>query len=149
MENTNTTTAKLETLDSRFAESKSKLWIGRIMSWLIILFMLFDGIMKFFLPAEVVESTQNLGFSPHHFSILGTLALISAVLYAIPRTAVLGAILLTAYFGGAIATHLRLDNPLFSHTLFPVYFGILTWGGLWLTNKKLRYLIPFNRKGQR
>jgi len=122
--------------------SKTTLWISYIMSGLVILFMLFDGIMKFVKPPEVIEGTVALGFSEEHLPILGTLALISTLLYAIPRTAVSGAILLTGYFGGTIATHVRLNNPLFTHTLFTVYFGILIWGALWLRNKKLRELIP-------
>ena len=121
--------------------SKAKIWTSRIMSGLVILFMLADSIFKFIQPAEVVQGTIDLGYATHHIAIIGTLGLISILLYAIPRTAILGAILLTGYFGGAIATHLRLDNPLFSHTLFPVYLGILAWGGLWLRDERLRRLL--------
>lgn len=122
--------------------SKTTLWISYIMSGLVILFMLMDSIMKFVTPPEVIEGTLALGYAEHHIAIIGALGLISTLLYAFPRTSVLGAILLTAYFGGAVATHLRLDNPLFSHTLFTIYFGILIWGGLWLRNNKLRELLP-------
>ena len=121
--------------------SKAKIWTSRIMSGLVILFMLADSIFKFIQPAEVVQGTIDLGYATHHIAIIGTLGLISILLYAIPRTAILGAILLTGYFGGAIATHLRLDNPLFSHTLFPVYLGILAWGGLWLRDERVRRLL--------
>lgn len=103
--------------------------------------MLADSIFKFIQPAEVVQGTVDLGYATHHIAIIGMLGLLSILLYAIPRTAILGAILLTGYFGGAIATHLRLDNPLFSHTLFPVYLGILAWGGLWLRDERLRKLL--------
>jgi hypothetical protein len=122
--------------------SKTQLWTSYVTSGLVILFMLMDSIMKFVKPQEVIDGTLALGFAEQHLVIIGTLGLISTLLYAFPRTSVLGAILLTAYFGGAVATHLRLNNPLFSHTLFTVYFGIFVWGGLWLRNIKLRELMP-------
>lgn len=121
--------------------SKTTRWISYIMSGLVILFMLVDGIMKFVKPPEVIEGTLALGYGKEHISIIGTLGLICTLLYAIPRTSIIGAILLTAYFGGAVATHVRLNNPLFTHILFTVYLGILIWGGLWLRNKKLREVI--------
>jgi hypothetical protein len=126
-------------------ESKAKLWTSYVMSGLVILFMLMDSIMKFVKPKEVIEGTIALGFTEQHLPIIGALGLISTLLYAFPRTSVLGAILLTGYFGGAMATHLRLNNPLFTHTLFTVYFGILVWGGLWLRNSKLRELLPLRQ----
>ena len=125
--------------------SKTKLWTSYVMSGLVILFMLMDSIMKFVKPAEVIEGTLALGFAEQHLPVIGLLGLISTLLYALPRTSILGAILLTAYFGGAVATHLRLNNPLFTHTLFTVYFGILIWGGLWLRNSKLRELFPLQK----
>ncbi|CAN0492666.1 unnamed protein product [Phaeothamnion confervicola] len=125
--------------------SKTQRWISYVMSGLVILFMLLDSIMKFVKPKEVIEGTLALGFAEHHIVIIGTLGLISTLLYAIPRTSVLGAILLTGYFGGAVCTHLRLDNPMFSHTLFTVYFGIFVWGGLWLRNTKVRELLPLRK----
>ena len=125
--------------------SKTKLWISYVMSGLVILFMLMDGIMKFVKPPEVLEGTLALGFAEQHLPVIGTLGLISTLLYAFPRTSILGAILLTSYFGGAVATHLRLNNPLFTHMLFTVYFGILIWGGLWLRNSKLRELLPLRQ----
>ena len=125
--------------------SKTRLWISYVMSGLVILFMLMDSIMKFVKPPEVIEGTLALGFAEQHLPVIGALGLISALLYAFPRTSILGAILLTGYFGGAVATHLRLNNPLFTHTLFTVYFGILIWGGLWLRNSKLRELLPLRQ----
>src|SRR6187399_67468 len=125
--------------------SKSQRWISYIMSGLVILFMLFDSIMKFVKPPEVIEGTLALGYGVEHLVVIGTLGLISTLLYAFPRTSILGAILLTGYFGGAVATHLRLNNPLFSHTLFTVYFGILIWGGLLLRNRKLREQLPLRQ----
>lgn len=125
--------------------SKGRLWIARILSGLVILFMLFDSIFKLIASPQVLETAPDLGFQPHHIVPMGVLGLVSTVLYLIPRTAILGAVLLTAYFGGAIATHFRLDNPLFSHTLFPVYLALLTWGGLWLKNEGLRMLVPLQK----
>lgn len=125
--------------------SRGKLWAARIMSWLVILFMLFDAIMKFIQPEMVVDSTLSLGYEQHHIVVIGILALIPTILYAIPRTSILGAILLTGYWGGAIATHLRLDNPLFTHLLFPVYLAVLAWGGIWLVNEQLRELFPLKK----
>lgn len=125
--------------------SKTKRWISYVMSGLVILFMLLDSIMKFVKPIEVIEGTLALGFTEQHLPIIGALGLISTMLYIFPRTSILGAILLTAYFGGAVATHVRLNNPLFTHTLFTVYFGILIWGGLWLRNIKLQELLPLHQ----
>ena len=121
--------------------SKSRRWISYIMSVAVILFMLLDSIMKFIKPQQVIDGTVALGYGVEHITILGILGLTSTLLYAFPRTSILGAILLTAYFGGAVATHVRLNNPLFTHTLFTVYLGVLAWGGLWLRNYKLRALI--------
>ncbi len=128
--------------------SKTRLWIARIMSGLVILFMLFDGVFKLIQPAPVVEGTLVLGYAEHHIGVIGILALVSTVLYAIPRTAVLGALLLTGFFGGVIATQIRVDAPLFSHTLFAVYLAILMWGGLWLRDEQVRKLL-FVAKGEK
>jgi len=127
--------------------SKGARWTGYAMSGLVILFLLFDGGIKL-VPLEIVTQTSGEIGLPTDASfarLLGILTLIGVVLYAIPQTAVLGAILLTGYMGGAIATHLRIDSPLFSHTLFGVYLGLLIWGGLYLREPRLRALIPFRR----
>ena len=116
------------------------------MSGLVILFMLFDSIYKFIKPVPVVEGTLELGYSEHHIIVMGILGFLSILLYAIPRTSFLGAVLLTGYFGGAIATHLRMDNPLFTHTLFPVYLAVLAWGGIWLRNVEVRKLILLQKR---
>src|SRR5687768_1863219 len=121
--------------------STAKVWTGRIMGGLAILFMLMDSIFKFIVNEEVIKGTTDLGFQVHHLPILGTLGLIATLLYIFPRTEILGALLLTGYWGGAIATHVRMDNPLFTHILFPVYLGILAWGALWIKNERLRKLI--------
>jgi hypothetical protein len=122
-------------------ESKAKVWTSRIMGGLVILFMLVDSIFKFVVNEAVLKGTTDLGFQAHHLPIMGALALASILLYIFPRTEILGAILLTGYWGGAIATHVRLDNPLFSHILFPVYLAVLAWGALWLKNEGLRKMI--------
>ena len=125
---------------------RSQIIAGRILSGLVVLFMLFDAVMKFIKPQPVIQTTvSELGYSEHHILIHGILALSVTILYAIPRTAFLGAVLLTAYLGGAIASHLRIDNPLVSHTLFPVYVGLIAWLGLWLREGKLRSLFPLQQ----
>jgi len=98
--------------------SKGRLWTARIMSGTVIMFMLMDSVMKFIQPPSVIEGTVSLGFAEHHIIVIGILGLLSTLLYAYPRTSILGAVLLTGYWGGVIATHVRLDNPLFSHILF-------------------------------
>ncbi|MBM2715402.1 DoxX family protein [Mesorhizobium caraganae] len=127
--------------------SPGALWTGRVFSGLIILFMIFDGVIKL-PPLDVVTQTMvPLGW-PGDVNVarmLGIIGLISTALYALPRTSVLGAILLTGYLGGAIATNMRVGSPLFSHTLFGVYLGIILWGGLYLRDPRVRALIPFSR----
>jgi hypothetical protein len=124
--------------------SPSALWRGRVLSALVILFLVLDGGIKLVPVAEVTETMRLLGYSGSvdQARLLGALTLGCAILYAIPRTAVLGAILLTGYLGGAMATHLRVDSPLFSHLLFGFYIGVMAWGGLYLRNPALRALIP-------
>ncbi|TIU69818.1 MAG: DoxX family protein [Mesorhizobium sp.] len=127
--------------------SSGALWTGRVLSALIVLFMIFDGAIKL-PPLDIVTQTMvQLGWpaDPNAARMLGIIGLISTALYALPRTSVLGAILLTAYMGGAIATKVRLDSPLFSHTLFGVYLGIILWAGLFLRDPRLRALSPFAR----
>lgn len=121
--------------------SKGRLWTARIIGGIVVLFMLFDGIGKIAKPKQVVEGTLALGFQEHHLAVLGVLSIICAILYAVPRTRFLGALLLTGYLGGAVAAQLRVDSPLWSNTLFPVYVAILAWGSVWLIDQKLRNLI--------
>ncbi|SHG73110.1 DoxX-like family protein [Fodinibius roseus] len=125
--------------------SKSRLWTARVMGGLVILFMLMDSIFKFIQPEEVVQGTLELGYAEHHIAIIGALGLLSVLLYAFPRTSLLGAVLLTGYWGGAVATHVRIDDPLFTHTLVPVYMAVLAWGSLWLRDERIRNLIPYKR----
>jgi hypothetical protein len=121
--------------------SMKMLWAGRILSALPALFLLFDAIMKFVKPEPVVKATMELGFPESVILGLGIVLLACTVLYLIPRTAVLGAILLTGYLGGAVATHVRVEGGLFT-IIFPVIFGALLWGGLYLRDERLRALIP-------
>lgn len=123
--------------------SKARLWTGITMRWFVILFMLFDAIIKFIKPEPVIQTTINeLGYKDHHIPIHGFTALIPTLLFMIPRTRMLGAILLTAHLGGAITSHLRVDNPVLSHTLFPVYIAILMWGSIWLLDKRFNDVFP-------
>jgi hypothetical protein len=123
--------------------SGGMVWTGRVLSGLVVLFLLFDGGIKL-IPLEVVLTTsQELGIPVQIARTLGVLTLACTLLYAWPRTAVLGAVLLTGYLGGAIYVHVRAGSPLFSHTLFGVYLGLLAWGGLWLRDARLRALFPF------
>jgi hypothetical protein len=123
--------------------SKGKLWAGRIMGGLPALFLLLDAIMKFVKPAPVVETTVKLGYPESVIIGLGAILLVSTILYLIPKTAVLGAILLTGYLGGAVATHVRVQEGWFP-IVFPVIFGVLLWGGLWLRDERLQKLIPIH-----
>jgi hypothetical protein len=122
-------------------------WIGYGLSGLFVLFMLFDGAIKLVPLDVVVETTAALGF-PASATLargLGALGLACTALYVFPRTSVLGAILLTGYLGGTVATHLRVGSPVFSHMLFGVYLGLMLWGGLFLRDARLRELIPYRR----
>jgi DoxX-like family len=141
-----TTTIHASNSDAQPAPlSKGRLWTGRIMSALPALFLFVDAVGKLVKPAPVVEGTLQLGYPESVILGLGIVLLACTVLYVIPRTAILGAILLTGYLGGAVATHVRVGNPLFTHVLFPVYLGVLIWGGLYLRDERLRALIPLRR----
>lgn len=121
----------------------TKVWIGWSLCGLVIAFLLLDGVMKVIAPSFVLEAGQSIGFPGVAMNRgLGLLLLACTVLFIVPRTAVLGAILVTAYLGGAVATHVRLGHPLFSHVLFGVYVGILMWGGLALRLPPLIAILP-------
>jgi hypothetical protein len=125
--------------------SKGRLWTGRILSALPALFLLMDGIMKIMMPDFVVKATVELGYPEDVIFGLGIVVLICVILYIIPQTSVFGAILLTAYLGGAVASHLRHGDPLFSHVLSPVYFAMLLWAGLYLREPRLSALVPLRK----
>jgi hypothetical protein len=121
------------------------LWTGRILSTLATLFMLMDSVGKLVQPVEVVETTVGLGYPASAILGIGIAELACTLLYILPRTSLLGAVMLTAYLGGAVATHVRVGNPLFTHLLFPTYVAALLWGGLLLRNPRLRAIFPFVR----
>lgn len=123
------------------AASKGALWTGRILQALLVLFMLFDGITKIMKVAPVLNAARQLGFSIGQIVAIGVVMVICAVIYAIPQTSILGAVLLTGYFGGAVLTNIRAGNPTFE-TCFPVIFGVLTWFAICVREPRLRALIP-------
>ena len=122
--------------------SKARLSAGHIVSAIPVLFLLFDSAIKFTAIDPVVESFSQLGYPVSLAIGIGAIELACLVLYVIPRTSVLGAILLTGYLGGAVATHVRVGSPLFTHILFPIYVAALVWGGLFLREGRLRALVP-------
>jgi len=139
--------AELTTLTARNGAGESKGY--RIAGWsltgLTILFMLFDSLSKLALESHVIAATTGIGFPVAVIRPIGWILLGCTILYAIPRTAVLGAILLTGFMGGAVASKIRIEDPLFSSILFGVYFGIILWAGLYLRDSRLRALIPLRR----
>jgi NADH:ubiquinone oxidoreductase subunit 6 (subunit J) len=122
--------------------SNKAIWTGRILSGIAVLFLAFDAVLKLMNVPEAIKGTEQLGYKASVIVPLGILQLIILTIYLIPRTSVLGAILWTGYLGGAIATHVRVGNPLFTHILFPVYVAGLLWLGLWLRDRRLRELLP-------
>jgi hypothetical protein len=127
-----------------FNPSKAALWTGRALSGLAIAFLLMDGVMKLFKPQPVLEGTLRLGWPVEAIVPLGFVLLACTVLYAIPRTAILGAVLLTGYMGGAVASNVRSGQVLFN-CAFPILFSMLFWGGLWLRDRRLRVLLAPTR----
>ena len=111
--------------------------VGTALSVLVIVFLLFDAVAKLAQLPQVIEATIGLGYPVATVRPLGVLLLLGVILYAVPRTAVWGAVYLTGYLGGALASHLRIDSPLFSHVLFPVYVGAVLWAGLALRRPAL------------
>jgi hypothetical protein len=126
--------------------ARSAVWVGRVMSGIVILFLIMDFSMKLANLDVVQQAGLPLGWQPDTARMLGTILLACTALYAYPRTAIIGAILLTGYLGGAVATHLRVGDPLFTHVLFGVYVGILAWGGLWLRDPALQAVFPLRRQ---
>jgi hypothetical protein len=127
--------------------SKKRLWAGRILSALAALFCLMDGGMKLFKPRVVVESTLQLGYPESAITGIGLALLAGTILYLIPRTAILGAVLLTGYLGGAVATWVRVSGSLFN-ILFPVIFGCIVWGGLYVRDQRLRSVLAREKNAQ-
>jgi hypothetical protein len=137
----------MPTIAGKAPVSKPALWLGRVLSGLVILFLLFDGAIKLVPWPVVTETMDRIGYGSSETLArsLGIITIVCTVLYAIPPTSILGAILLTGYLGGAMASHLRIGSPLFSHILFGFYLGLMLWGGLWLRDRSLRASIPFRR----
>jgi DoxX-like protein len=126
--------------------STKRLWTGRVLSALGALFLLFDGIIHILKITPVVEAFAQLGYPLGTSRPLGVIEINCVALYLLPRTSVLGAILLTGYLGGAIATQVRVGAPLVSTTLFPIYVALFVWGGLYLRDDAVRALIPLRRQ---
>ena len=127
--------------------AKSASWTGRVLSGLVIVFLLFDGAIKLVPWPIVTETMDKMGYGSSETLArsLGIITIVCTLLYSVPPTSILGAILLTGYLGGAMATHVRIGSPLFTHTLFGLYLGLMVWGGLWLRDPGLRNFIPFRR----
>jgi hypothetical protein len=135
--------AILPAADATSTPSKARLWVGRVLSGLPALFLLWDGLMKVLSIPLVIEASEKIGFHRSTLPVLGAIEVFSVILLSIRRTAAFGAVLISAYLGGAVATHVRLGDPLFSHTLFPIYVAALIWAGLYLRNDRVRALSPF------
>ena len=118
--------------------SKARIITGRVVSGLAIAFLTMDAAMKLFGVPAAVEGTTQLGYPASVLFGLGLVQAVCLVLYLVPRTAVVGAVLWTGYLGGAIATHVRVGNPWFTHILFPIYVAVFLWGGLWLRDRRVR-----------
>lgn len=131
---------------TNWRSASGTVWAGRMLSGLFIIFMLgASATPKLFLPHVSGPTMAELGWPTTYTVLLGLIELVGTLLYAYRRTAVLGAVLLMGLLGGAMATQLRVENPLFSHVLFPLYLGLFMWGGLWLRDDELRALLPFRR----
>jgi len=131
-----------------FPNTSSAVWIGRLLGGLFVLFMLVASIApKLFFPdlAKAHDAMDQVGWPHKYLLLIAAIELVGTILYVIPRTSVFGALLMTGLLGGAIATQLRVDNPLFTHILFGTYLGLLMWGGLWLRDPALRALLPVRR----
>jgi hypothetical protein len=127
------------------AASALTLWAGRVMYWLAVAFLTMDAVMKVLRVPAAVEGTTQLGYASDLIAPLGAIEVIFLVLYLAPRTAILGAVLWTGFFGGAVATHVRLGNPWATHVLSPIYVAVLLWGALWLRDRRLRHVFAPTR----
>lgn len=121
---------------------RKQLWTGRVLTALAVLFLALDAAVKLLELPGAVEATTNLGFPRSLLVTLGVIEVACLIVYLVPRTSVLGAVLWSGYLGGAVASQLRAGNPLFSHTLFPIYIALLLWAGLWLRDRRLQALLP-------
>src|SRR6201994_3101082 len=135
----------MSTIADTSSVSRPALWTGRALSGIVVVFLLFDGAIKLVPWPVVTETMDRMGYGSSETLArsLGFITIVCTILYAVPPTSIIGAILLTGYLGGAMASHVRIGSPLFSHILFGLYLGLMVWGGLWLRNRSLRKLIPF------
>jgi hypothetical protein len=136
------------TLTTTYPVSRRALWTGRAISGLAVAFLIFDSIGKLLEVQPVIDGTKQLGYSPDVVFSLGAILLSCLLAYLVPRTSLLGVVLLTGYLGGAVATHVRVANPLFTHVLFPTYIAALLWGGLMLRDARLRTFLPWRDRRQ-
>ncbi len=127
--------------------SRTSLWAGRILTALVVSFLLFDCTIKLMKLAPAVEGTGRLGYQVSLVPVIGLILLVCTALYVTPSTVILGGIFLTGYLGGAVASQLRIGEPLLSHVFFPIYFAVLLWGGLYLREPRLRALFPLRSQG--
>ena len=118
--------------------SKKALWTGRVLTGIAVAFMLFDSITKILKVDAVVKASEQFGYPVSLLSTIGVILLVCLIIYVIPRTSLIGALLITDYLGGAVEANLRVGTPLFSNALFPVYFAVLVWGGLFLREQRVR-----------
>jgi hypothetical protein len=123
------------------SESRARLWTARILGTLLVLFLLFDGFTKVFKESHVIEAFNRLGIPVGLAPEIGIIVLICAIAYAIPRTRIVGAVLVTGLLGGAVATHVRAGSPVFETLLFPAMMGALAWVPLWLRDVRVRALL--------
>ena len=135
-------------ITTNHARSKRALWTGRSISGLAVAFLIFDSVGKLLEVQPVIDGTKRLGYPPDIVFSLGVTLLSCVLAYLIPRTSVLGAVLLTGYLGGAVATHVRVGSPLFTHALFPTYVAALLWGGLMLRDARLRAFLPWRDRSR-
>jgi DoxX-like family len=136
------------TVTANHPPSRQALWTGRVISGLAVAFLIFDSVGKLLQVQPVIDGTKQLGYSPDIVFSLGVTLLSCVLAYLVPRTSVLGAVLLTGYLGGAVATHVRVGNPLLTHVLFPTYVAALLWGGLMLRDTRLRAFIPWSDRSR-
>ncbi|WP_138997869.1 DoxX family protein [Rhodococcus zopfii] len=139
------TSAFTSTRADATAPSKGARIAGLIVSGLVVLFLLFDSVIHLLNTSQVQEAMADLGFDPSLNRVFGIVLLVCLIAYVIPASSILGAVLLTGYLGGAVATNLLTEQPIVSTTLFPIYTGIFVWGGLWLRDLEVRRIMPIRR----
>ena len=135
-------------ITTNHARSRRALWTGRVISGLAVAFLIFDSVGKLLEVSPVIDGTKRLGYPPDVVFNLGVTLLSCVLVYMSPRTSVLGAVLLTGYLGGAVATHVRVGSPVFTHVLFPTYVAALLWGGLMLRDARLRAFLPWGNRSR-